>query len=134
MLLSKNVESKDLTAISSNMMNEVNYDVLINALHSEIAFLHNEMASKDAIIKSLINGELMLPRENGTSVQSIFQMPSPVEALITRNKEIDINETNNKKASTNELYDEVICVTNEENEANTNDEFYGCNETEAKSS
>ena len=61
------------------------------------------------IIKSLINAELMLPRENGTSVQ--------------RNKEIDSNETNNKQGSTSELYDEAICVTNEGNEANTNDKI-----------
>ena len=74
MLLSRNVESNDLTAISCSTMNEVNNYVLINALHSEIAFLRNEMASKDAIIKSLINGELMLPRENGTRSMKMLQI------------------------------------------------------------
>ena len=44
-----------------------------------------------------------------------------LEPYIVTTKEIDINETNNKQASTSELYDEAICVTNEENEANTND-------------
>ena len=114
MLLSRNPEPIELNAVSFNADNKINHnnsnDSLINALNSEIKFLRNEVSSKDAIIKLLINDR---------------EKPNVYEN-VTLNKERSFNSSKNKSSVNKDMCKENICngdkaVTN--GDANTRDGF-----------
>ena len=98
MLLSRNPESNELNTVSFNADNKTNHkhsnDALLNALHSEIKFLRNEVSSKDTIIKLLINDH---------------EKPNVCEN-VTLNIETSLNTNKNKISVNKAKCKENICV------------------------